>query len=71
VIIDHDFDRDLVNHWRCCGPGILCQKRSGGWYVSFRGQGFPSPFKTLKAAKEAADKWVMARSEAIQNKGDK
>jgi hypothetical protein len=62
----YGFDRDLVMRWRLFGPSCLCRKLHGGWYVSFMGQGFPSPFKTKKGAINAANDWALARAAVLK-----
>lgn len=52
--------RDLSNHVRMFGGGAIVRKSGRGWWVSFRGFGCPSPFKTKGAAVEWASRWPAA-----------
>jgi hypothetical protein len=50
--------RDLKNHVMHFGNYAVVQKRGSRWWVSFRGFGPPSPFKTKREAGEYVSLWT-------------
>lgn len=59
VMTDTD-RRDVINHVMHFGASAVVNKGPGGWWIDFRGFGFPSPFKTKREAIDRVGLWVSA-----------
>lgn len=61
--------RDIINHVNHFGAGAVCKRMGSAWFISFREFGFPTAFKTKRAAMEHVGRWMIALHEVRRQAG--